>query len=121
MQDAYEQENLECAENTSGTRRRRGRHASRFVRFASVISDGAVSSIEVRPDAVVAPKEVVRVPFPLGVQKALVVASVSPKLNLPIVQVLGRFAEEDSFPYLGQGVSHLSGGKWDCDSITVQT
>ena len=58
-------------------------------------------------DAVVAPEEVVRVPLPLGVQQAVVVAGVPPKLNLPILHVLGRLVKVAALSYFGQGVSQL--------------
>ena len=44
-------------------------------------------------DAVVTPEEVVRVPLTLDFQQAVVVAGVPPKLNFPILQVLGWLVE----------------------------
>ena len=66
-----------------------------------------VGSDVIGADAVVAPEEVVRVPLPLGVQQAVVVAGVPPKLNLPILHVLGRLVKVAALSYFGQGVSQL--------------
>ena len=73
----------------------------------SMIRATCTGSDVIGADAVVAPEEVVRVPLPLGVQQAVVVAGVPPKLNLPILHVFRRLVKVAALPESGQYVSHL--------------